>query len=386
MTAQNIVLRTLSISEAFEFGQQQLRNLITEHPGKLPTYTEDGRWVFADDPWAPNWSGGFLTGMMWIYAEWYGDPWWCEKAEQYSLALEDRKLDKGTHDIGFVLEPSWGRWFERTGDQHAKEVLIQGGRTMAGRIQPGGYLSTWVSPGSTFIDVMMNVGIIFRAAEYSDDASLRDVALMHARTSHRYLVRGDGSTIHEGWFDTETGEFQRAATHQGWRSDSTWARGQAWAIYGFTTAYEHSREPDMLHAARQVADYFIEQTREDPIPPNDWQEPAPAHRWESSAGAIAAAGLLKLSEADADGGYEHYGGHGLAILQRLRSTEFVAADTPNWQGILKHARYHLQNGLGVDESVMWGDYYFLEAMLRASKYKTMCKDEAVSVVHSSIRS
>lgn len=361
--------RTLTIDEAFDFAQQQVRNLVTHAPGQLPTYTEGGRWVFGDDPWAPTWSGGFLAGMMWIFVRRTGDEWWREQAQRYSLLLESRKDDTSTHDLGFVLEPSWGSWYDLDHCEQARQVLIDGGRTMAVRLQTvGGYLSTWIDPGSTFIDIMMNVGIVFRAAEYSDDPLLREVALTHCRTSLRFLMRGDGSTAHEGWFDTTTGEFLRTATHQGWRSDSSWARGQGWAIYGFTTAYRHTGLADMLTAARRAADYYIAHTDDGGVPPNDWMDPEPAQRWEASAAAITAAGMLHLATALAsDPAAERYRSYSLRILMTLRSSEFIAADTPGWQGILRHATYHYRKGLGVDESVMWGDYYLLEALQSASQ-------------------
>jgi unsaturated chondroitin disaccharide hydrolase len=361
--------RTLSIDDAFDFAQGQVRALIERVPGQVTTYTENGQWVFDQDPWAPTWSGGFLAGMMWAFAGRTGDHWWREQAERYTLLLESRKNDTTTHDLGFLLEPSWGRWYDLDHNDHAKDVLVQGGRTMALRFQErGGYLSTWVDPGSTFIDVMMNVGIIFRAAQYSGDERLRDVALTHCRTSHRYLVRGDGSTVHEGWFDIGTGEFLRGATHQGWRSDSTWARGQAWAIYGFTTAYRHTSEPDMLDAARQAADYYINHTPDHGVPPNDWNDPHPAEQKESSAAAIAAAGILHLADAIGDKPEaERYRQYGLRVLATLRSTEFIAVDTPGWEGTLRHATYHYRNKLGVNQSVMWGEYYFVEALELAER-------------------
>ena len=367
--------RTLTLEEALSFAAGQLRALITSTPGRMPTYTKGGRWVFDDDPWAPNWTGGFLTGMLWIFAERTRDPFWRKQAEAYSRRLEGRKSDTGTHDIGFILEPSWGRWFDQTGNEHARDVLVEGGRTMAGRLQPaGGYLSTWVDPGSTFIDVMMNVGIIFRAAEYSDDPALAEVALRHARTSRRHLMRGDGSTLHEAWFDVRTGEFLRAATHQGYRADSSWARGQSWAIYGFTTAYRHTGDADLLDAARRAADYYIRHTPDGGVPPNDWLDPAPGERWEASAAAIAAAGMLHLAAAlgPAGGVYRSYAG---TILTTLRSTEFIAADTPGWQGVLRHATYHHGNGLGVDESVMWGDHYLVEALHLAAQLEVTAAGE-----------
>ena len=367
--------RLLSIQDALKFAESQVRALITRSPGQMPTYTQDGRWVLHNDPWAPNWSGGFLTGMIWVFADRTGDDWWRQQAKSYSRRLESRKSDTGTHDLGFVLEPSWGRWYDSTNDEDAKQVLIEGGRTMAGRLQrSGGYLSTWVDPGSTFIDVMMNVGIIFRAATYSGDTALREAALRHCRTSRRFLMRGDGSTAHEGWFDPATGEFLRAATHQGWRSDSTWARGQAWAIYGFTTAYRHTGEADMLDAARRAADFYIAHTPAGGVPPNDWADPAPAEPWEASAAAIAAAGLLHLAASLDGADADTYRRYALTILHTLRGSEFLAVDTPHWEGILRHATYHQRNGLGIDESVMWGDYYLVEALHMASALPTGTAD------------
>lgn len=371
-----IPLRTLSIEEALAFAAEQLRVLVTDAPGRTPTYTSGGRWVFDEDPWAPNWNGGFLAGMLWVFARRTGDPWWRQQAETYSRRLESRKSDTGTHDLGFVFEPSWGRWYDWTGDAHAREVLIEAGRTMAGRLQPaGGYLSTWVDPGSTFIDVMMNVGIIFRAAAYSGDDRLAEVALRHCRTTRRHLVRGDGSTVHEGWFDTVSGEYLRSATHQGYRSDSSWARGQAWAIYGFTVAHQHTGEADLLDVARRAADYYIAQTPENGIPPNDWLDPAPGVPWEASAAAIAAAGMLQLAATGGEAA-ESYRRYALSILRTLCSTEFIAADTPGWQGVLRHAMYHHRNRLGVDESVMWGDHYLVEALDLATRLPSAAADGA----------
>ncbi len=359
--------RELTVAETFEFAASQLRTLVTSHPGRTPTYTSHGRWVLDNDQWAPNWNGGFLAGMLWILARRTGDSWWAEQAKKYTLALEPRKNDTGTHDIGFLLEPSFGRWYDYEHDEHAREVLITGGRTMAGRMQePGGYLRTWVDAGSTFIDVMMNVGIILRAAEYADDPSLTDIALRHSETTRRYLVRGDGSTLHEGWFDTTTGEFLHAATHQGSRSDSSWARGQAWAIYGFSSVFEHTGQTEMLATAQSCADFYISETAAVGVPPNDWTDADPVPPFESSASAIAAAGMLRLADAldsqSAGPSGERYRDYANVILRTLRTTQFLAADTPGWEGIIKHAIYHRAKNLGVDESVMWGDHYLLEAL------------------------
>ena len=134
-----------------------------------------------------------------------------------------------------------------TGEPAVAEVLIDAGRTLALRRQAGGYLASFVGPQSLFIDVMMNVGIIFWAANAEpDDDTLRAIGLEHCRTTARYLVRPDGGTAHEGIFDAQTGQFLRETTHQGWRADSTWTRGLAWAIYGFTAVHRLSGEPEFL--------------------------------------------------------------------------------------------------------------------------------------------
>jgi unsaturated chondroitin disaccharide hydrolase len=238
---------------------------------------------------------------------------------------------------------------------------------LALRFQPKGrYLRSFVAPDSIFIDIMMNVGIIFYAAQQTKDASLLQVATDHCLTTRRYLVRGDASTSHEGLFDIETGEFLRQTTHQGWRNDSSWARGQTWAIYGFTTAYQFTQDARFLDTAQRCADFYIERTPAHGVPPNDWEEPNPTQPYESSAAAIAAAGLLELAKTtDPAPKAARYRERAFTILDTLVDPEFLANETPGWEGILKHGIYHERKGLGVDESVTWGEYFFLAALDKA---------------------
>jgi unsaturated chondroitin disaccharide hydrolase len=350
---------------ALEFAGEQVRKLVTRHPGRTPVHTEGGRWHVSPDGWAPEWTGGFLAGLLCILARRSDDPWWLHQAKSYCRLIEPRKADGGTHDLGFLFWPAWQHRYLESGDPAAAAVVTEAGRTMAGRFQPQGrYLSTWVDPCSTFIDVMMNVNVIFHAASEAGDESLAEIALAHCMTTRRHLVRGDGSVAHEAWFDPETGEHLRSATHQGWRSDSSWARGQAWAIYGFATAYELSGDDRMLDTARRCADFYIGMTPAHGIPPNDWEEPDPERPFESSAAAAAAAGMLRLSELEPGAAARSYRAYAETIVTSLCTPTFLAIDTPGWEGILLHAVYHRDRKLGVDESVMWGDYYFVEALDR----------------------
>lgn len=348
---------------ALRFAEQQVRGLITNHPDYFPLYSEGGKWKHGKQSWT-NWCEGFLGGQMWIFARRTGDPYWRERAEHYSLQLEERKHDRNVHDLGFVFWSTYRRWFELSGDPALRDVLITAGQTMGLRFnEEGKFLRSFVAPESCFIDIMMNIGIIFYAAKETGDADLLRRVTQHCLTTRRYLVRGDGSTAHEGIFDLATGEFLREGTHQGWRPDSSWARGLCWALYGFGTAYKHSGDARFLDTAERCADFYIARTDEDGVPPNDWEEPNPVRRWESSAAAIAASGMLQLSELTASPERKAtYGTYARRILDTLLTPEFVAVETPGWEGILKHGSYHERLGLGVDESVMWGEYFFCEAL------------------------
>lgn len=350
---------------ALDYAAVQVQRLVTTRPGAFPIYTVDGRWRVEEEAWS-NWTEGFLGGLLWIMACRTGDAWWREQAEHYSLLIEPRVDDRTVHDLGFLFISTWKRWFNMTGDPARMDVVVHAGRTMALRFnEKGRYLRSFVSADSCFIDIMMNVGIIFEAARVTGDPDLLRIATEHCLTSRRHLVRGDGSTAHEALFDLETGEFLRNATHQGWRGDSSWARGQAWALYGFGTAHALTGDPRYLDTAQRCADYYLDRTPAAGIPPNDWDEPDPPRPYESSAAAIAASGLWQLAGLTTDPGRAaRYREATLAILTTLCSPDFLAVGRPAWEGVLMHGTYHERKGLGVDESVMWGDYFFVEALDR----------------------
>jgi len=348
---------------AFEFAGGQLRNLIERYPDYFPIYTVNGKWQHEGEEWT-NWCEGFLGGQLWLMYTHTGDVYWREKAEHYSRLIEHRKTDRSVHDLGFLFFSTWKRWYDITGDPDIEKVVIEAGQTLALRFkEKGEYLRSFVADESLFIDIMMNVGIIYYAAQQTNDENLWRIANQHCLTTRRYLVRGDGSTSHEGIFDLETGEFLRQSTHQGWRDDSSWARGLAWALYGFGTAYTFSRDIRFLQTAEACAEYYIENTPSLGVPPNDWMEPTPKRPYESSAAAITASGLLNLGELTGDSlRARYYREIALRILSTLTEPDFLAIDTPGWEGILKHGAYHERRGLGVDESVDWGEYFFLEGL------------------------
>jgi unsaturated chondroitin disaccharide hydrolase len=369
------------ILDALNFAQTQIRKLIHNHPGFYPLYTDQGKWKHAKPAWT-RWCDGFLPGMMWLFLEsgQADDPgFWRTKAEEYSQALEGRKEDREVHDLGFLFfHGTYKRWYEATvreGKTQPKlrDVVVRAGQVLAMRFkEKGQYLRSFISDESLFIDIMMNVGVIFYAAQQLGDADLMRVAMQHSLTTRRTLVRGDGSTSHEGIFDLQTGEFLRQTTHQGYRGDSCWSRGLAWSLYGFGTCYELVGDARFLNVAEANAQYYLEHTPADGVPPWDYDAPVEGKlsrsQPDSSAAAIAAVGLFNLAGLSPDRvrGLA-YREAALRIVETLTRPPYLASADPAWEGILKRGVYHIHKGLGVDESVMWGEFFFVEALTKALK-------------------
>jgi unsaturated chondroitin disaccharide hydrolase len=353
--------------DALDFVQAQCRRILLEHPGYTPMYTVGGKWDRDGERWT-HWCEGFFPGILWLLHKATGNAEWREPAEQLSKALLPRRFDRTVHDLGFLFFSTYLRWYRLTNDPALRAVLIDAGRTLALRREKGGYLRSFVAPESLFIDIMMNVGIILWASNATGDMTLREIALEHCRTTAKTIVRPDGSTAHEGIFDLDSGKFLRETTHQGYAPNSAWTRGLTWSLYGFTAVYRLSGEAEFLATAQKCADYFIRRAASTGMVPWwDFDIPPDGPRlWDSSAGAIAASGLWDLSESvsnDAD--RERYRSAALQALETLCSDTFLARSKPEWEGILMHGVYHFHKNLGVDESVAWGEHFFVEALVKA---------------------
>jgi unsaturated chondroitin disaccharide hydrolase len=354
------------LERAYDFAAKQVEATIERTPDYFPMYTVGGKWKHTGQLWT-DWCAGFHAGMMWLIARRTGDPNWRARAEHYSRLIEHKQHDRDVHDLGFIFLNTFLPWYELSGDEHLHQVLITAGRTLALRFNAKGkYLRSFVAPESLFIDIMMNVPIIFYAARETGDSDLYDLARAHCRTTEKTIVRADGGTAHEGIFDLATGAFLRESTHQGLRPDSDWCRGLAWSLYGFGTVYTYTHDPADLAVARRNADHFIARLPDSFVPPWDFDvPPGPDRLDDSSAGAIAASGLWNLAGLVADSdraASRRYRHAALSILDALLTDDYLAWDTRGWEGVLKHAVYHFSKKLGVDESVMWGEFFFLEAV------------------------
>ncbi len=373
-------LVTSSVKTAFKFAQVKIKALIEKHPGYYPMYTVGGKWKHSGETWT-HWCDGFLPGMMWMFYQQSGDEYWYNAAAKYSRPLEPRKDDRSVHDLGFIFFSSYLRWMLSVESKDPKlaveldQVIVQAGVTLSKRFkEKGQYLSSFLGDESLFIDIMMNVGIIYYASKRlrkmgnkKDAAELLRIANAHCNTSLRVLMRGDGSVAHEAIFDLETGECHHQSTQQGFRGDSCWSRGLAWALYGFCTAYNFTGNTDFLEASEACARFYIRNTPEDGVPPWDYDAMPVESRdlVDSSAAAIAASGLYDLSLVapafERRYLYRHYC---RKILTTLCTAQYISRDVNN-EGLLRHGVYHIHKNLGVDESVMWGEYFFVEALYKA---------------------
>ena len=371
------------IDDALTFAQGQVRALVERDPGFYPLYTDGGRWRHSKPAWT-RWCDGFLPGMMWIFYEESRDPKWKELAIEYSQNLEPRKDDRDVHDLGFIFyHGTYRRWYEATKqygapDQSLKDVVIHAGQTLALRFhERAGCLRSFHGADSNFIDIMMNVGIIFYAALETGDRELLELAHRHCRTTRRTLVRGDGSTSHEGIFDLETGEFLRQTTQQGYRGDSCWSRGLAWSLYGFGTCYELTRDPVYLAVAEHNADYWLANIPADGVAPWDFDAPAdgPLSRAQvdTSASAIAVVGLLNLAQHISRAARRTaFRDCALKTIDSLIA-RYLGKGSDGWEGILRGGVYHIHKDLGVNESVMWGEFFFVEALQQARRALSQSK-------------
>jgi unsaturated chondroitin disaccharide hydrolase len=289
----------------------------------------------------------------------------------YATPLEPRQYDRAVHDLGFLFFSTHLRWLELGGPaNHIEPLLVQAGRTMAMRfMERGQYLRSFVEPASLFIDIMMNVGTLFYAGLKAGDAHVLNIAHRHCLTTRRTLVRGDGSTAHEAIFDLDTGECLRQSTHQGYAQDSCWSRGLAWSLYGFTRSYLQTRRGEYLKTAMLNADYYLENTPADGVTPWDYDAPETGplskSQVDTSACAIAASGLLDLADAVPDRTTARaYRDFALTSLQTL-SQKYLGNLTPGFEGILNGGVYHIHKNLGVHEAVLFGEYFFVEALDKA---------------------
>jgi len=360
------------VSHDLHFARTQLERALAEVPvDRYPNVIRepDGKWHSGP---VTAWTSGFFPGCLWLMYKATGDRAWRKAAERRQAGLESQKTRTSTHDLGFMLFDSFGRGYRLTGVDHYRQVVLTAAGSLATRYSRavGAIRSVNNPPGSdpsdfrVVVDNMMNLELLSWAAEHGGDPRMATFALRHALTTARAHVRADGSTFQLAVLDSRTGAVKRRGTAMGYSDSSTWARGQAWALHGFTTVYRYTRNARVLSAARRVARYFVSHLPSDSVPPWDFDAPQSTNPpRDSSAAAIAASGLLDLSQLEPDAGRSSRDLKAAkAILRSLSSRAYLAEGTKS-RSILLHGTSDWRHG-PPDRGLIYGDYYFLEALLR----------------------
>lgn len=317
-----------------------------------------------------DWNAGFWTGMQWLAYEFTRD----EKYKDAALAqIKDyhyrivNRIGVDHHDMGFLYLPSCVMAYKLTGDEFAKETALLAADNFAGRFQETGqFIQAWGKLGEKnnyrlIIDCLLNIPLLFWATEVTGMKRYREIAEAHLDTTMKVIIREDGSTFHTYFFDTQTGAPICGKTHQGASDDSIWARGQAWGVYGIALGYKHTGRQDLIEKFMQVTDVFLKHLPEDNIPAWDLSFTDTKTQKDTSSAAIAACGILEMSKLCKLP--DEYLQKAVDMLQALCDS-MLTSDIPESNGILKHAVYAMPDNIGVDECNIWGDYYFMEALMR----------------------
>lgn len=365
-----------SLLEITNFISEKTSRNASSFGDALPAHTKDGKYIFADNGF---WTGGFWTGMNWLCYELTKDDKFIKSARDSYPRLLKRMYETPEtldHDIGFLYSLSFVADYKLTGDMAARKVALDAADHLKSRFNSkGNFIQAWnvwvagdpfseENRGRIIIDCMYNLPLLFWASEETGDEEYRRVAEAHADTCARTIIRPDFTAFHTYVFDPETGEPKFGQTFQGFRDDSCWSRGQTWAIGGYTYAYKYTGKKSYLDIARNCAEVFLDKVEQDLVPLWDFDVPDPelANR-DSSAAAIAAASLLELAQHVDEKEKLRYEAYAGCVVTHLYEKYATAMDDSH-EGLLIHGCGHHPAGENVDCSLIYGDYYFIEAVAR----------------------
>ncbi|WP_225871092.1 glycoside hydrolase family 88 protein [Pedobacter frigiditerrae] len=316
-----------------------------------------------------DWTSGFFPGNLWYLYRLTRDERWKDAASKWTAGIEKEKDNKGTHDLGFMMFNSIGLEYELTQNLRQKEALIKGAKSLASRFDPKvGAIKSWDSKPWNYpviIDNMMNLEYLFWATKATGDSSYYKIAVQHADTDMKYRFRADNTTYHVLDFDAQTGKLLAKKTHQGYADGSCWARGQAWAIYGYTVMYRETRQKKYLDQAVLASSYFLSQTDKiaDHIPYWDFNAPGiPDVPRDASAAAIAASAFIEMNKYTGEKGY--YLSKAKELLRSLTSQKYLYHRSEYPYFLLDHSTGHHPKNSEIDVPIIYADYYLLEALWR----------------------
>jgi Glycosyl Hydrolase Family 88 len=322
------------------------------------------------------WTSGFFPGSLWIlYERSVKRPLPIPSdellriAKAWSANLESEKLNTSTHDLGFMLMPSFQREYNLTGSPKAAEIIVEAARSLSTRFdEKVQCIRSWNSAETgdykffstdrdflVAIDNMMNLDLLYSASAIAKNRKFADLATAHAEKTLKYHIRPDFSTFHMIVYDPVSGDKKIGLTHQGYSHESTWSRGQAWALYGYATVYKYTRNIKYLAVAKRLADYFLSRV-DDGIVYWDFDAPRPCE-WDTSAAMIACSGMLLICQLENSKEYLE------SVVRILQVCVERAMGTQETDSILMRAtvaNYKYYKNKLVEHGLVYADYYFLE--------------------------
>lgn len=328
----------------------------------------------SDSGW---WCSGFYSGTMLYLDQTLGTDTFKAEIGNSLEHLKKEQFNTSTHDLGFMMYCSYGHANRLNPNSEYKSILMNSAKSLATRYNDTVQAirswdsASWNKGGEddlvVIIDNMMNLELLFWATRNSGDSTYAQIAVNHANTTMEHHYRDDYSSFHEVIYDENTGKVNQQITNQGYADASSWARGQAWGLYGYVVMYRETKDKKYLDFAKNIADFIVNHPNlpQDKVPYWDFDAPdIPDALRDSSAGAIIASALLELSSYT-EGAYFN---EAEAMLETLLSPAYIAQEGENGGFILKHGVGNMPNNTEIDTPLSYGDYYLVEAMVR---YKNM---------------
>jgi unsaturated chondroitin disaccharide hydrolase len=329
-----------------------------------------------------QWTCGFWPGEIWLSYEYTGDPVFKTAADiqvESFLHRIKNKISVDHHDMGFLYSPSCVAAYKLTGSSHGRTAALMAARQLASRFQPkGNFIQAWGKMGVKenyryIIDCLLNVPLLYWAAAETDSPAFREIADSHIRTCFANSFRPDYSTYHTFFMDPETGKPDHGATCQGYRDDSSWTRGQAWAVYGIALACNYVTDPAYSVLFEHAAEYFLQRLPSDLVPYWDLIfTDGSAEPRDSSSASIAACGFLEMAKHVSQEKADVCRSLAAQLLKSLYDS-YAVRDPSLSDGLVFHGTYSKKSPFntctqeGVDECVSWGDYFYMEALTRLLK-------------------
>ncbi|MFY0715316.1 glycoside hydrolase family 88 protein [Seonamhaeicola sp. NFXS20] len=379
-------------SQTINFITKRLENTLKSNPDstKIPrTINEEGDLVTVG---AYDWTSGFFPGNLWYMYELTKDEKWKNEAVKRTEVLDTIQYWTGNHDVGFIMYCSYGNGLKFGNQKQYKDIIIQTAESLSKRyndttktIKSWNRQKSW--DGKTIwhypviIDNMMNLELLFEASELSGNSKYKDIAVQHAKTTMKNHYREDYSCYHVVNYDTITGAVLDRKTAQGFADESSWSRGQAWGLYGYTLCYRYTKDKEFLDFAENIANYIINHPNlpEDMVPYWDYyagnsnyhpewnynKANFPTIPRDASAAAITASALYELSEYSEN--KEVLLKAADKIRESLLSPAYMVENSKNKYFILNHSVGSIPHGVEIDVPLVYADYYFLEMLYRKSK-------------------